>query len=109
MFDCIMLSSTMDVKINLVVLRTYYVSASSICYGIVIFSRALQFEIAITCGVIAVHNTIYIHDNCMLYTRVEIGSGHPGQLGHILSGSSGSDPLYKISGSEPDSTLYHVH
>ena len=42
------------------------------------------------------------------YTRVETGSGHPGQPGHILSGSSGSDPLYKISGSDPDSTLYHM-
>ena len=39
-------------------------------------------------------------------TRVETGSGHPG---HILSGSSGSDPLYKLSGSDPDSTLNHVH
>ena len=38
-------------------------------------------------------------------TRVETGLGHPG---HILSGSSGSDPLYKISRSDPDSTLYHV-
>ena len=27
--------------------------------------------------------------------RVETGSGHLGQLGHILSGSSGSDPVYK--------------
>ena len=31
--------------------------------------------------------------------RVKTGSGHPG---HIFSGSSGSDPLYKISGSDPD-------
>ena len=28
--------------------------------------------------------------------------------GHILSGSSGPDLLSKISGSDPDSTLYHV-
>ena len=44
--------------------------------------------------------------------RVETGSGHPGNPGHpghILSGSSGSDPLYKISGSDPDSALDHVH
>ena len=32
-------------------------------------------------------------------TRVETGSGHPG---HVLARSSGSDPLYKISGSDPD-------
>ena len=30
--------------------------------------------------------------------------GHPCQPGHILSGSSRPDPLYKISGSDPDST-----
>ena len=46
--------------------------------------------------------------------RVEAGlghpghPGHPGHSGHILSESSGSDPLYKLSGSDPDSTLYHV-
>ena len=34
-----------------------------------------------------------------VHARVETGSGHPG---HIFSGSSGSDPLYKISGSDPD-------
>ena len=32
-------------------------------------------------------------------TSVETGSGHPG---HIFSGSSGSDPVYKLSGSDPD-------
>ena len=45
--------------------------------------------------------SMYVH------SRVETGSGHPGHLGHpghILSGSSGSDPLYKISGSDPDIT-----
>ena len=40
--------------------------------------------------------------------RVETGSGHLGHPGHILSGSSVSDPLYKLSGSDPDSSLYHV-
>ena len=30
---------------------------------------------------------------------VETGSGQPG---HIFSGSSGSDPVYKLSGSDPD-------
>ena len=41
--------------------------------------------------------------------RVETGSGHPGyrgQQGHILSGS---DPVYKISGCDPDFALDHVH
>ena len=38
--------------------------------------------------------------------RVETGLGHPG---HILSGSSGSDRVYKISGSDLDSALDHVH
>ena len=33
------------------------------------------------------------------YTSVETGSGHPG---HIFSGSSGSDPVYNLSGSDPD-------
>ena len=36
-------------------------------------------------------------------------SDHPCQLGHILSGSSGSDPVYKISRSDPDSVLDQVH
>ena len=48
---------------------------------------------------------------CMHQYRVETGSGYPGyagQLGHVLSGSSGSDQVYKISGSDPDSTLDHV-
>ena len=45
----------------------------------------------------------------MFGSRVETGSGHPGQPGHVLSGSSGSDPVYKISGSDPDSLLDHVH
>ena len=30
---------------------------------------------------------------------VETGSGQPG---HIFSGSSGSDPVYRLSGSDPD-------
>ena len=36
---------------------------------------------------------------------VETRSGHPGnpgQPGHIFSGSSGSDPVYKLSGSDLD-------
>ena len=35
--------------------------------------------------------------------RVKSGSGHqdyPDQSGHVLSGSSGSDPVYKISESD---------
>ena len=46
---------------------------------------------------------------CVVCVRVETGLGHPGQPGHILSGSSGSDPVYKISGSDPNSVLDHVH
>ena len=34
-----------------------------------------------------------------LQGSVETGSGHPG---HIFSGSSGSDPVYNLSGSDPD-------
>ena len=51
-----------------------------------------------------------MHNNpcACVYIRVETGSGHPGHPGHILSGSSGSDPVYKLSGSDPDSTLNHV-
>ena len=40
------------------------------------------------------------------YTRVETRSGqpgYPGQLGHVLSGSSGYDSIHKISRSDPDS------
>ena len=42
---------------------------------------------------------------------IETGSGHPGylgQLGHILSWSSGSNLVYKISGSDLDFALDHV-
>ena len=35
----------------------------------------------------------------VLDNSVETGSGHPG---HIFSGSSGSDPVYNLSGSDPD-------
>ena len=38
-----------------------------------------------------------------MYIRVETASGHPGYPGHILSRSTGSDPVYKISRSDPDS------
>ena len=39
-------------------------------------------------------------------SSVETGSGHPGHPGHIFSGSSGSDPVYNLSGCDPD--LDHV-
>jgi len=45
-------------------------------------------------------------------SSIATGSGHPGYLGHLghfFYGSSGSDPLYKISGSDPDFALDHVH
>ena len=35
----------------------------------------------------------------VIRTSVETGSGRPG---HIFSGSSGSDPVYNLSGSDPD-------
>ena len=38
-------------------------------------------------------------NNLMVLISVETGSGHPG---HIFSGSSGSDPVYNLSGSDPD-------
>ena len=44
--------------------------------------------------------------------RVETRLGHPiylGQADHILSGSSGSDPVYKLSESELDYALDHMH
>ena len=37
-----------------------------------------------------------------IQASVETGSGHPGHPGHIFSGSSGSDPVYNLSGSDPD-------
>ena len=43
---------------------------------------------------------------CVFCTSIATGSGHPdypGQPDHILPGSTGSDPLYKISKSDPDS------
>ena len=47
-----------------------------------------------------------IHTIIWLTTcRVEIRSGHPG---YVLSGLSGSDPVYKISGSDQDSILDHL-
>ena len=51
---------------------------------------------------------MYTHVRGYTCNRVETGLGHLGHPGHILSGSSGSDPLYKISRSDPDPTLYHV-
>ena len=38
----------------------------------------------------------------VVHDSVETGSGHPGQPGLIFSGSSGSDPVYKLSGSDRD-------
>ena len=40
---------------------------------------------------------------CMLCTStLEVSPENLGQLGHFVAGSSGSDPLYKLSGSDPD-------
>ena len=47
----------------------------------------------------------------MVANRVVTRSGHPGypgQPGHILSGSSMSDPVYKISRYDPDYALNHM-
>ena len=40
-------------------------------------------------------------------TRAETRSGHPGQLGHVLSGSSRSDMVYIISRCDLDSAVDH--
>ena len=42
---------------------------------------------------------------CDIPTRVETRLGY---LSHVLSGSSGGDPVYKISGSDLDSALDHM-
>ena len=42
----------------------------------------------------------------MTWVKAETRSGHPD---HVLSKSSGSDLVYKLSGSDPDSTLDHKH
>ena len=47
-------------------------------------------------------NMVILHNYFDVSISVETGSGHPGQPGHIFSGSSGSDPVYKLSGSDPD-------
>ena len=39
---------------------------------------------------------------------VVTGLGYSGRIDHVLSGSSGSDPVYRISWSDPDSALDHV-
>ena len=43
------------------------------------------------------------------WVRVETGLCYLDHLGHVLSGSSGSYPVYKISESDPDSNLDHMH
>ena len=49
------------------------------------------------------------HVNAMkVWGRVETGLGHLGQLCHILSRSSRSDPVYKISRSDLDSAMNHA-
>ena len=50
----------------------------------------------------------------LLYSKVEAGlgqpgyPGYPGYPGHVLSGSSRSHLLYKMSGSDPDVVLDRV-
>ena len=67
------------------------------CYQLPPGSRGLAMR-----AVVCIMNCI---SSKSMETRVETRSGHPG---HILSRSSGPDPLYKISGSDPDSTMYHM-
>ena len=58
------------------------------------------------------HTHTYIHTYICIYVCmyaciwVETRSDHPG---HDLSRSSESNPVYKISVSDPDSALNHVH
>ena len=42
---------------------------------------------------------VRIHIERVIGASVETGSGHPGHPGHIFSGS---DPVYNLSGSDPD-------
>ena len=58
------------------------------------------------------HFINHLGQKMRIASRVETGSGYlgyPGQPGHVLSGSSMSDLVYKISGFNPDSALDHVH
>ena len=48
---------------------------------------------------------LYMPTICGIPTRVETRLGY---LSHVLSGSSGCDPVYKISGSDLDSALDHM-
>ena len=62
--------------------------------------------------------SFYLNKICILYHLVvttlyvdpglKPGGGHLGQVGHILSRSSGSDPVYEISESDPNFTLNHM-
>ena len=45
------------------------------------------------------------HNNLMINIQY---SSYPGQSGHVSSGSTRSYLVYKISGSNPDSTLNHM-
>ena len=58
-------------------------------YSMTPFFKAKMYEEVIMQG--AWHQHVFV--------SVETGSGHPG---HIFSGSSGSDPVYNLSGSDPD-------
>ena len=60
----------------------------------------------------SIHGIKYTLINLIIvYIRVKTGSGHLGYLGQpadVLTRSSKSDPVYKISGSDPDSALNHM-
>ena len=74
----------------------------------VIFSLAYvcifcHFSLAYVCMYVCIYTCMHV------YIKVETGSSHPHQPGHVcLSQVHRSDPLYKIIGSEPDTPLDHV-
>ena len=45
---------------------------------------------------------------CIICMRVDTGLGHLGQPGHVLLGSSRSDPVDKVLGSDLDSALNYM-
>ena len=58
-------------------------------------------------GTVTVINK-YLNFSKYVRTRVETGSGQLAHLSHLLL-SSGSDPVYKISRSDPDSAFDHTY
>ena len=64
------------------------------------------------CHACKLKSDTYMNACVCMQNRVETGlshPGYPGQLGQVLSGSTGSDLVYKLSGSNPDCTLDNIH